>query len=126
VTDPVVLINVFEVPAADAEQFIAAWEKTRDYLLRYPAEDISDMTPDGVQHVLHKPVWTPMESVMSCAFMSWNTSVVRRGPGNGRNGRLKERRCTSHEFTRFCTDNRVRASLGRTGLTPPPRASLPT
>ncbi len=36
-TEPVVLINVFEVPAADAEQFIAAWEKTRDYLLRHPA-----------------------------------------------------------------------------------------
>ena len=35
--DPVASINVFEVPAADAEQFIAAWEKTRDYLLRYPS-----------------------------------------------------------------------------------------
>ncbi len=34
---PVVLINVFEVPAADAEEFITAWEKTRDYLRRYPA-----------------------------------------------------------------------------------------
>ena len=31
-TEAVVLINSFEVPAADAEQFIAAWEKTRDYL----------------------------------------------------------------------------------------------
>ena len=36
-SEPVVLINVFEVPAADAEQFVAAWEKTRDYLQRYPA-----------------------------------------------------------------------------------------
>ena len=35
--EPVVLINVFEVPAADAQQFVAAWEKTRDYLQRYPA-----------------------------------------------------------------------------------------
>jgi heme-degrading monooxygenase HmoA len=25
------------VPAGDAEQFLAAWEKTRDYLQRYPA-----------------------------------------------------------------------------------------
>jgi heme oxygenase (mycobilin-producing) len=31
-TEAVVLINSFEVPAADAEKFIAAWEKTRDYL----------------------------------------------------------------------------------------------
>jgi hypothetical protein len=29
-SEPVVLINVFEVPVADAEQFVAAWEKTRD------------------------------------------------------------------------------------------------
>jgi heme-degrading monooxygenase HmoA len=36
-SEPVVLINVFEVPAADAEQFVAAWEKTRDYLQRNPA-----------------------------------------------------------------------------------------
>jgi len=31
-TEPVVLINAFEVPAGDAGKFIAAWEKTRDYL----------------------------------------------------------------------------------------------
>ncbi len=35
--EPVVLINVFEVSADDAEQFTAAWEKTHDYLKRYPA-----------------------------------------------------------------------------------------
>jgi heme oxygenase (mycobilin-producing) len=35
-TEAVVLINSFEVPAADAEKFIAAWEKTRDYLETQP------------------------------------------------------------------------------------------
>jgi heme oxygenase (mycobilin-producing) len=34
--EPVVLINAFEVPAGEAEQFIAAWEKTRDYLQTQP------------------------------------------------------------------------------------------
>jgi hypothetical protein len=29
---PVVLINLFEVPAAADEQFIAAWEAARDFL----------------------------------------------------------------------------------------------
>ena len=33
---PLVLINVFEVPAEEAEQFIAAWEKMRDYLKSQP------------------------------------------------------------------------------------------
>jgi heme oxygenase (mycobilin-producing) len=33
VAEPLVLINAFEVPAADAERFIAAWERTRDYLM---------------------------------------------------------------------------------------------
>ena len=34
--EPVILINAFEVPAADAESFTAAWEKTRDYLETQP------------------------------------------------------------------------------------------
>jgi heme-degrading monooxygenase HmoA len=34
--EEVILINAFEVPAGDAENFIAAWEKTRDYLRTQP------------------------------------------------------------------------------------------
>ena len=34
--DPLTLINAFEVPSDQAEQFIAAWEKTRDYLSSQP------------------------------------------------------------------------------------------
>jgi heme-degrading monooxygenase HmoA len=33
----VTLINVFEVPAGDEDAFIAAWEKTRNYLMAMPA-----------------------------------------------------------------------------------------
>ena len=33
----VTLINIFEVPAGDEDAFIAAWEKTRDYLMKLPA-----------------------------------------------------------------------------------------
>ena len=33
----VTLINIFEVPAGDEDEFIAAWEKTRDYLMKSPA-----------------------------------------------------------------------------------------
>jgi heme oxygenase (mycobilin-producing) len=33
----VTLINIFEVPAGDEDEFIAAWEKTRDYLMTLPA-----------------------------------------------------------------------------------------
>jgi heme-degrading monooxygenase HmoA len=36
VAEPVTLINAFEVPDDQAEQFIAAWEKTRDYLEKQP------------------------------------------------------------------------------------------
>lgn len=36
-TMSVTLINIFEVPAADQAEFIAAWEKTRDYLKTFPA-----------------------------------------------------------------------------------------
>ena len=34
--EPVILINAFEVPGGQAELFIAAWEKTRDYLAAQP------------------------------------------------------------------------------------------
>jgi hypothetical protein len=33
----VTLINIIEAPAADEAEFIAAWEKTRDYLKTLPA-----------------------------------------------------------------------------------------
>lgn len=33
----VTLINIFEVPAGDESEFISAWEKTRDYLMKLPA-----------------------------------------------------------------------------------------
>ncbi|MGH3166672.1 MAG: antibiotic biosynthesis monooxygenase family protein [Trebonia sp.] len=33
---PVVLINAFEVPAGEAEQFIAAWEQSRDFMRAQP------------------------------------------------------------------------------------------
>ena len=33
---PVVLINSFEVPAADADPFITAWERVRDYFRTQP------------------------------------------------------------------------------------------
>jgi heme oxygenase (mycobilin-producing) len=35
-SEPVTLINAFEVPAGDAEDFVAAWERTRDYLRQQP------------------------------------------------------------------------------------------
>ena len=34
--ESVTLINAFEVPADEADRFIAAWEKTRDYLAAQP------------------------------------------------------------------------------------------
>jgi heme-degrading monooxygenase HmoA len=33
----ITLINIFEVPAGDEAEFIAAWEKSRDYLKTFPA-----------------------------------------------------------------------------------------
>jgi heme oxygenase (mycobilin-producing) len=34
--EPVILINAFEVPATNADAFVAAWEKARDYLRSQP------------------------------------------------------------------------------------------
>jgi heme oxygenase (mycobilin-producing) len=35
-TDPVILINAFEVPDGEADQFITAWEKSRDFMQAQP------------------------------------------------------------------------------------------
>jgi heme-degrading monooxygenase HmoA len=35
-SEPVTLINAFEVPADEADRFIAAWENARDYLATQP------------------------------------------------------------------------------------------
>lgn len=34
--EPLTLINAFEVPADEADRFIAAWEQARDYLATQP------------------------------------------------------------------------------------------
>lgn len=34
--EPLTLINAFEVPAGEADRFIAAWETARDYLATQP------------------------------------------------------------------------------------------
>jgi heme-degrading monooxygenase HmoA len=36
VAEPLTLINAFEVAAGEADRFIAAWEKARDYLAAQP------------------------------------------------------------------------------------------
>ena len=51
--EPVVLINAFEVPATEAEAFIAAWEEARDYLQSQPGYIDTllhqALTPDAVE-----------------------------------------------------------------------------
>ena len=61
--DPLVLINAFEVPLEDAEQFIAAWEKTRDYL---------SAQPGYVDTALHQAV-TPNADFQFVNIGRWQT-----------------------------------------------------
>jgi heme oxygenase (mycobilin-producing) len=61
--DPLVLINAFEVPAADAERFIAAWEQTRDYLMSQPGY---------VDTALHQAV-TPNADFQFVNIGRWHT-----------------------------------------------------
>jgi heme oxygenase (mycobilin-producing) len=63
--DDVVLINAFEVPAGDAEEFIAAWEKTRDYLRTQPGY---------VDTALHRAV-TPQAEFAFVNIARWRTAA---------------------------------------------------
>ena len=73
--DEVVLINAFEVPARDAETFIAAWEKTRDYLRTQPGY---------VDTALHRAI-TPETEFAFVNIARWRTAAdfaaATRSPG---------------------------------------------
>lgn len=73
--EPLVLINAFEVPAADTERFIAAWEQSRDYL---------SSQPGYVDTALHHAV-TPNADFQFVNIARWNTMedflAVTQSPG---------------------------------------------
>jgi heme-degrading monooxygenase HmoA len=62
--DPVILINAFEVPAGEAGQFIAAWEKTRDYL---------ETQPGYIDTALHQ-AFTPDAEFQFVNIAHWETA----------------------------------------------------
>ena len=62
--EPLVLINSFEVPGEQAGQFIAAWEKTRDYLAAQPGY---------VDTALHQSV-TPGAEFQFVNIARWQTA----------------------------------------------------
>jgi heme oxygenase (mycobilin-producing) len=73
--EPLVRINAFEVPADQAEQFIAAWEQTRDYL---------QSQPGYVDTVLHQAV-TPTADFQFVNVGRWQSaqefSAATQSPG---------------------------------------------
>lgn len=62
--EPVVLINAFEVPSEEAERFIAAWEKTRDYLA---------LQPGYVDTALHQDL-TPVADFQFVNIAHWRSA----------------------------------------------------
>lgn len=63
-TETVTLINAFEVPALDAETFLAAWEKARDYL---------QSQPGYMDTVLHQAI-TPEAEFQFVNIARWRTA----------------------------------------------------
>jgi heme-degrading monooxygenase HmoA len=76
--EPVVLINAFEVPAADADAFVAAWCAARDYLRSQPGY---------IDTVLHQSV-TPGAEFQFVNVAHWQTAedfiAATQGPGFGK------------------------------------------
>jgi heme oxygenase (mycobilin-producing) len=62
--EALVLINAFEVPVAEAERFIAAWETTGDYLMSQPGY---------VDTALHQAV-TPNAEFQFVNIGRWQTA----------------------------------------------------
>ena len=70
--EPVVLVNSFEVPAGQAEEFIAAWEKTRDYLEQQPGYlDTAlhqSLRPDAEFQFVNVARWQSAEAFAAAAM----------------------------------------------------------
>jgi heme-degrading monooxygenase HmoA len=62
-TEPVVLINAFEVPADQAADFIAAWEATREFLVTQPGY---------IETALHQAL-TPGADFLFVNIARWET-----------------------------------------------------
>ena len=62
-TEPVVLINAFEVSADQAEHFIAAWEETREFLRSQPGY---------IETALHQAL-TPDADFLFVNIARWET-----------------------------------------------------
>jgi heme-degrading monooxygenase HmoA len=62
--EPVTLINAFEVPAAEAGAFVAAWQKARDYLR---------LQPGYLDTVLHQSI-TPDAEFQFINIARWQTA----------------------------------------------------
>jgi heme-degrading monooxygenase HmoA len=67
--EPVVLINAFEVPDGQAEQFIAAWEKTRHYLQSQPGYIDTKLhqavTPEADFQFVNVALWETAEAFLA-------------------------------------------------------------
>jgi heme-degrading monooxygenase HmoA len=76
-TEPVTLINAFEVPAADADAFVAAWQHARDYLRAQPGY---------IDTVLHQSI-TPAAEFQFVNVAHWQTAedfiAATQTPGFG-------------------------------------------
>jgi hypothetical protein len=60
----VTLINIFEVPAGDEDEFIAAWEKTRDYLKTFPAHiETALHQANGTRHLTRSKKKTELGAI---------------------------------------------------------------
>jgi len=67
--EPVVLINAFEVPPGQAGAFIAAWEKTRDFL---------QSQPGYIETALHQAL-TPDADFLFVNIAHWQTAEAFMG-----------------------------------------------
>jgi heme oxygenase (mycobilin-producing) len=67
--EPVTLINAFEVPAADADAFVAAWQKARDYLRSQPGYIDTvlhqSITPDAEFQFVNVAHWRTAEDLIA-------------------------------------------------------------
>jgi heme-degrading monooxygenase HmoA len=86
--DPVILINSFEVPAADADAFVSAWEKARDYLRSQPGylDTVlhQAITPGAEFQFVNVARWRTAEDFIAAAQSPVSASQPRAWPATGR------------------------------------------
>lgn len=86
--DPVVLINVFEVPAGEEEQFVAGWKEARDHLSKQDGfistKLHESLNPEALYRFINVAQWQSPQKFQAAVGSDAFRQITQRTMGNAK------------------------------------------